>query len=88
MNIMVTREGVDLLVKIEFYNGWAGNAIWTFKNTCSDKFYAGLAGAELNRQLLNNIRNIREDAYESGYRDGRSRKKKCKFFSSRMESTP
>lgn len=80
MNLEIVTEGEKIHVKITFRNGWAGEASWAFINTCSDKFYAGLAAESLSRQLTERLRYIRRSAYENGYRAGRGKKPKETFF--------
>ena len=82
--IDVKANGDRLEVKVTFRNGFAGDATWTLSNTCSDKFYAGLAADALSSQLRDAIREAREEAYNAGYADGRGKKKKSDWFRSSL----
>lgn len=79
--IKVSANGDRLEVKVTFRNGFAGDATWTLSNTCSDKFYAGLAADALSSQLQEAIRSAREKAYAAGYADGRAKRMRQGWFS-------
>lgn len=84
MKLIVETKDCTVVLKATFRNGFAGEATWTFSNTCSDRFYAGLAAQALSEQLTRAIRGAREAAYMDGYADGRAKRKRSDWFSGEL----
>lgn len=52
-----------------------------FRRNETDPYIAELVRLRLQKQMEGKLRNIREDAYNEGYRDGKCHRAKRTFFS-------
>ena len=61
-------------------SGWLQACWWTFENATVAKVMRKYLADRFERK----IREVREEEYEEGYRNGRSKKRKKEYFSGRL----
>lgn len=74
----------DKLVRVTIEGGPL-NSTYHFSFDCGDKHYAELLADRFNEQLWNRVENVRKLEYNQGYKDGRSKKEKKKYFYSSLK---
>lgn len=80
MKIQVKQVKEIVSIAVDFHNGFAGDYTYHFENNCDQPCYAGLVAEQINRQFHDQIKSIRESAYNKGYEEGRGHKAKRTWF--------
>jgi GTP cyclohydrolase II len=74
MKILFHPEAERLECKVTITIPYHGDVLWTFSCTHSDKYYAALACLQMQEQMGGALSAMRQEAYEKGWKDARSRK--------------
>jgi len=78
---------IGTAVKIEFHSELPiDNNVFPFRFECGTEWAASLLASKLRQSLYEEIRAIRENEYQRGYRDGRAKRAKENWFSSSFGS--
>lgn len=80
MEVNINMDGNLAVIEVTFRSGAAGNYIYKFTNTCSQKSYAGLVVDAIQDQFNDHLADIRRNAYLEGYEHGRNHKRKYTWF--------
>lgn len=72
----IKREGTKLSITANTGIGWT----FGFIHTCSDEPYAILLRNEIQERMDAEISRVKKEAYEKGWRDKSSKKKKATTF--------
>ena len=78
--IRFTAKGKQLRVGIDSDYGGLGACWWE----CENDTVSRVMRDHYTDRLFNLVQAIREEAYEEGYRNGRSKKRKKKYFSGHL----
>jgi hypothetical protein len=81
---MIIIERVNTQVRVKIENGPLGHW-YAFSFECNDDCYADLLRQHFQSALWNRIEAIRKQEYEEGYKAGRSKKEKKKYFYTSMK---
>jgi len=80
VKIQIKQDKEIVTISVTFRSGWAGDYNYHFTNNCEQPSYAGLVAEQINDQFHNQIKLIRESAYNKGYTDGKGHKTKSTWF--------
>jgi hypothetical protein len=78
---MITYTRTDEIVNIKIQTGILGT-YYELSIKCSGELHAELLLRQLNIEMQNQLRKIREEAYLDGYKDGRAKRGKKNWFKS------
>ena len=82
--LTIFEEDGDLKIRVE--NGYPiENFTTTFSCTISSESHRKLLLHNLNEKLQKRIEGIREGEYKAGYKDGRAKREKRKWFSVQLK---
>lgn len=75
------RQNSDVIIRLDYTTPCAGSYYTTFNWGHNDASTASLRADSLNRQLSARLKSIREEAYDQGWRDAKTKKARKTWFS-------
>ena len=78
INAKATKDGVTLGIEINI----PGHKTWTynFRWTTNDEAYSQLLTNQINEDVKKNLKVIRREAYNEGWKDAKAKRKKESWF--------